>query len=143
MTIFAIDLPHEQLKTKNMYTVDYLKTLHAVYVEWNTDPGSMIMPKDKLVTETQKGDRYSLPILSLLYPDYDLTAVEYELQKTPNIQKGDKQLKDWVNEQTQGKDKKTFLDEHLIPDVLEEKDITDFFNKRKELLVEKLQNALK
>ena len=29
MTIFAIDLPHEQLKTKNMYTVDYLKTLHA------------------------------------------------------------------------------------------------------------------
>lgn len=131
----------------------------------------------KLVTETQKGDRYSLPILSLLYPDYDLTAVEYEqdhlhpmaryqqlpsgfatkenkplynsilnlqlLQKTPNIQKGDKPLKDWVNEQTQGKDKKTFLDEHLIPDVLEEKDITDFFDKRKELLIEKLQNALK
>ena len=28
-TIFAIDLPHEQLKTKNMYTVDFLKTLHA------------------------------------------------------------------------------------------------------------------
>ena len=131
----------------------------------------------KLVTDTQKGDRYSLPILSLLYPDYDLTAVEYEqdhlhpmaryqqlpsgfatkenkplynsilnlqlLQKTPNIQKGDKPLKDWVNEQTQGKDKKTFLDEHLIPDVLEEKDITDFFDKRKELLIEKLQNALK
>lgn len=52
-------------------------------------------------------------------------------------------MKDWVNEQTQGKDKKTFLDEHLIPDVLEEKDIADFFDKRKELLVEKLQNALK
>ena len=29
-----------------MFTVDYLKTLHADYVEWNTDPGSMIMPKD-------------------------------------------------------------------------------------------------
>ena len=29
-----------------MYTVDYLKTLHADYVEWNTDLGSMIMPKD-------------------------------------------------------------------------------------------------
>lgn len=131
----------------------------------------------KLVTETQKGDRYSLPILSLLYPDYDLTAVEYEqdhlhpmaryqqlpsgfatkankplynsivnlqlLQKTPNIQKGDKPLKDWVDEQTQVKDKKTFLDEHLIPDVLEEKDITDFFDERKKLLIEKLQNALK
>ncbi len=32
----------------------------------------------KLLTETQKGDRYSLPILSLLYPDYDIEAVEYE-----------------------------------------------------------------
>jgi len=29
-----------------MYTVDYLKTLHADYVEWNTDPGSAIWPKD-------------------------------------------------------------------------------------------------
>ena len=29
-----------------MYTVDYLKTLHADYVEWNTDPGGMIMPED-------------------------------------------------------------------------------------------------
>ena len=65
------------------------------------------------------------------------------LQKTPNIQKGDKPLKDWVNEQTQGKDKKSFLDEHLIPDVLDEKDIADFFDKRKELLVEKLQTILK
>ena len=31
-----------------------------------------------LLTETQKGDRYSLPVLSLLYPDYDLNAVSYE-----------------------------------------------------------------
>ncbi len=45
MTIFAIDSPYEQLKAKNMYTVDYLKTLHADYVEWNPDPGSMIMPE--------------------------------------------------------------------------------------------------
>ena len=32
----------------------------------------------KLLTETQKGDRYSLPILSLLYPNFDLNAVNYE-----------------------------------------------------------------
>ena len=32
----------------------------------------------KLLTETQKGDRYSVPILSLLYPSYDLNAVNYE-----------------------------------------------------------------
>ena len=25
-----------------MYTVDYLKTLHADYVEWNTDPGGTV-----------------------------------------------------------------------------------------------------
>ena len=29
-----------------MYTFDYLKTLHVDYVEWNTDPGSMIMPEN-------------------------------------------------------------------------------------------------
>ena len=29
-----------------MYTIDYLKTLHADYVEWNTDPGSLIWPED-------------------------------------------------------------------------------------------------
>lgn len=29
-----------------MYTVDYLKTLHADYVEWDTDPGSAIWPED-------------------------------------------------------------------------------------------------
>lgn len=29
-----------------MYTVDYLKTLHEDYVEWNTDPGSAIWPED-------------------------------------------------------------------------------------------------
>lgn len=29
-----------------MYTVDYLKTLHADYVEWDTDPESAIWPED-------------------------------------------------------------------------------------------------
>ena len=32
--------------TLNMYTIDYLKTLHADYVEWDTDPGSLIWPED-------------------------------------------------------------------------------------------------
>ena len=32
----------------------------------------------KLLTDTQKGDRYSLPILALLYPSFDLNAVIYE-----------------------------------------------------------------
>lgn len=29
-----------------MYTIDYLKTLHADYVEWDTYPGSLIWPED-------------------------------------------------------------------------------------------------
>jgi len=33
---------------------------------------------EKLLSETQKGDRYSLPILSLLYPNCILNAVSYE-----------------------------------------------------------------
>lgn len=33
---------------------------------------------ERLLLETQKGDRYSLPILSLLYPNYDVNAVIYE-----------------------------------------------------------------
>ena len=31
--------------TLNMYTIDYLKTLHAVYVEWDSQPGSIIWPE--------------------------------------------------------------------------------------------------
>ena len=136
----------------------------------------------KLLTETQKGERYSLPILSLLYPDFDLNAVEYEqdhlhpmarienlpnnfknnkenkrlynsilnlqlLQKTPNIQKADKKLEEWVAEMTQGmndKEKKDFLDAHLIPNVnLDEDHIASFFESRKNLLLAKLKEALK
>lgn len=132
---------------------------------------------EELITDTQKGERYSLPVLALLYPDYNLTAVEYEqdhlhpmarfkdlpadfataanktlynsivnlqlLEKTPNIQKSDKKLKEWVDEQTQNGNRKGFLDAHLIPDVsLDEKDIADFFEKRKELLVSKLKESL-
>ena len=31
--------------TLNMYTIDSLKTLHAVYVEWDSQPGSIIWPE--------------------------------------------------------------------------------------------------
>lgn len=59
-----------------------------------------------LLTETQKGDRYSLPVLSLLYPDYDLNAVSYEqdhlhpwnrYDKMPEDFKADKQNKKLYN----------------------------------------------
>jgi len=30
-----------------MYTVDYFKTLHAEYEEWDTDPGSLVWPTDR------------------------------------------------------------------------------------------------
>ena len=44
--IFALSVKLKTNKDHIMYTIDYLKTLHADYVEWNTDPGSMIMPED-------------------------------------------------------------------------------------------------
>ena len=44
--IFALNVKLKTNKDHIMYTIDYLKTLHADYVEWNTDPGSMIMPED-------------------------------------------------------------------------------------------------
>ena len=132
----------------------------------------------KLLNTTHKGDRYSLPILSLLYPDCDLNGLNYEqdhlhpmarydmmpddfkadkgnkkrydsivnlqlLQKEINIQKGDKELKVWVDEQTKDKDKKGFLECHLIPDMsLDEADIDYFLNERETLLVKKLKKAL-
>jgi hypothetical protein len=33
-----------------MYTIDYLKTLHADYVEWNTDPGNLSASKTHLAS---------------------------------------------------------------------------------------------
>ena len=44
-----------------MYTIDYLKTLHADYVEWNTDPGSMIMPKDTYHFDYASDDEIKRP----------------------------------------------------------------------------------
>ncbi len=135
----------------------------------------------KLLTDTQKGDRYSLPILALLYPSFDLNAVSYEqdhlhpwnryeqmpnvfkankenkklynsvvnlqlLQKESNIQKSDIPLVEWVENQTKGCDyvgRQAFLDGHIIPDVsLQEKDVTDFFNARLQLLIGKLKEGL-
>ena len=135
----------------------------------------------KLLTDTQKGDRYSLPILALLYPSFDLNAVSYEqdhlhpwnryeqmpndfkanrenkklynsvvnlqlLQKESNIQKSDTPLVEWVENQTKGCDnagRQAFLDGHIIPDVsLQEKDVTDFFKARLQLLIGKLKEGL-
>ena len=38
------------------YTLEYLKTLTAVYVEWDTDPGSMVWPEGTYSFEENLGD---------------------------------------------------------------------------------------
>ena len=50
------------------------KIKEALVDDWYISEDSL----EKLLTTTQKGDRYSLPILSLLYPDFELLAVDYE-----------------------------------------------------------------
>ena len=53
---------------------------------------------------------------------------------------------EWVENQTKGCDnagRQAFLDGHIIPDVsLQEKDVTDFFKARLQLLIGKLKEGL-
>lgn len=69
------------------------------------------------------------------------------LQKEPNIQKSDIPLEEWVDNQTKGFDttsRQAFLEGHLIPDVsLQEKDVTEFFKTRLQLLIDKLKERLR
>jgi uncharacterized protein with ParB-like and HNH nuclease domain len=94
---------------------------------------------------TQKGSRYSLPILALLYPDLDyknnnfhqdhlhpksLYNEDYDwrvynsilnlqmLDRNENESKSDMSLKDWVKKETKGKDlvfKEQFMERCIIP----------------------------
>jgi len=66
------------------------------------------------------------------------------LDANENMSKNDNDLVDWVNEETKSKDKKQFLDNHLIPDVdLSFKNFTNFIDKRESILIAKLKLILK
>lgn len=128
--------------------------------------------------ETQKESRIAFAILAMLYPNLDYKNNDFHLDhlhpasafktggghewKTHNSilnlqmldanenkSKNAMSLKDWVDKEVKsGKDRNSFLERHLIPDVdLSYSNFNDFIKSRRDLLrdllIEKLTNILK
>lgn len=65
------------------------------------------------------------------------------LDANENMSKNGKRLIDWIDLETKNKDKISFLENHLIPNVdLALENFDDYFDKRKLLLTEKLKLIL-
>ncbi|MDN5525988.1 MAG: DUF262 domain-containing protein, partial [Acinetobacter sp.] len=65
------------------------------------------------------------------------------LDANENMSKNDKSLREWVDYETQTKNRINFLESHLIPDVnLDLDHFDEYFQKRKQLLTEKLKSIL-
>ena len=125
---------------------------------------------------TQKEDKYSFLILSMLYPNLDYKSNSFHkdhlhpvsqfdelsepdrehynwedynsicnlqlLDANENTSKKHTPLEKWVKENAK-KDRKLFLDNHLIPNVdLSINNFGKFFKKRKAILIKKLKNLL-
>lgn len=80
------------------------------------------------------------------YRDIDFNNGLYNLQMldaNENMSKNDLNLKEWVEIETKNRDKKQFLDNHLIPDVdLSFENFQEFIDKREVILIEKLKTVL-
>lgn len=80
------------------------------------------------------------------YRDIDFNNGLYNLQMldaNENMSKNDLNLKEWVEIETKNRDKKQFLDNHLIPDVdLSFENFQEFIDKREVILIEKLRTVL-
>lgn len=80
------------------------------------------------------------------YRDVDFNNGLYNLQMldaNENMSKNDLNLKEWVEIETKNRDKKQFLDNHLIPDVdLSFENFQEFIDKREVILIEKLKTVL-
>jgi hypothetical protein len=80
------------------------------------------------------------------YRDVDFNNGLYNLQMldaNENMSKNDLNLKEWVETETKNRDKKQFLNNHLIPDVdLSFENFQEFINKRESILIDKLKAIL-
>jgi len=80
------------------------------------------------------------------YRDVDFNNGLYNLQMldaNENMSKNDLNLKEWVEIETRNRDKKQFLDNHLIPDIdLSFENFQEFIDKREVILIEKLKAVL-
>ncbi len=66
------------------------------------------------------------------------------LDANENMSKNDNNLAEWVSKEIKSKDKKQFLDNHLIPDVdLSFENFTNFIDERESILIAKLKLILK
>jgi len=66
------------------------------------------------------------------------------LDANENKSKNNKSLEEWVEEETKNKDRKKFLETHLIPDIdLSIENFPEFIDQREELLLTKLKEILK
>ncbi len=89
----------------------------------------------KKLTESNKNN-YGWEIYNSIYNLQMLDANE-------NMSKNGKNLIDWVNHETIHKDRITFLENHLIPNVdLKLENFDEYFQTRKLLLTEKLKIIL-
>lgn len=119
----------------------------------------------------RKDNRYTWVVLSLLYQNLVYENIAYHadhmhsakecqekglnieiwdsvlnlqlLPQSENESKGAMPLKDWVDSQTQNRDRYTYLESHLIPDVdLSIEQFDKFIEERKKLLIERIKMVL-
>ena len=66
------------------------------------------------------------------------------LDANENMSKNNIKLKDWIEKETKTKDRKQFLETHIIPDVdFSFKNFTEFIDEREKILMDKLKKILK
>jgi len=125
-SILSLLYPHLDYKNNNFHK-DHL---HPV----------SIFTKDFInnldIDDEKKDEYYQTCVYNGIYNLQMLDANE-------NMSKNDTNLEDWVKKETKNRDKKQFLDIHLIPDVnLSIDDFCKFIDEREKILLNKLKNIL-
>jgi hypothetical protein len=65
------------------------------------------------------------------------------LDANENMSKNNMSLNSWVVQETKTKNRKQFLDNHLLPDIdFSFKNFTEFIDERKKILIDKLKDIL-
>jgi len=92
---------------------------------------------ENLEIDTEKKEEYYQPcVYNGIYNLQMLDANE-------NMSKNDSDLKEWIEKETNAKNRKIFLESHLIPDIdLSIENFCDFIDKREQILLDKLKSIL-
>jgi hypothetical protein len=88
------------------------------------------------INDEKKNEYYQICVYNGIYNLQMLDANE-------NMSKNDTNLKEWVEKETKNRDKKQFLDAHLIPDInLSINNFCNFVDEREIILLDKLKSIL-